>query len=151
MKKLSLVLLLLAGTFFTLQAQQSTQDIIRSYLKSEGYTPTTDEDGHIAFKVHGITCYAIAREVGLGCNVVQVTTAFKTEIPYEKLLEKSNAFNRNKFIAKCIVSRSNPENYYSISMEFISDNQANTETQIAYSLQLIPIWVEEFKTMVAEE
>lgn len=151
MKKLILTLLFLFGAYFTLLAQNSVKRDIFSFLRTEGYAPSLDEDGDIKFKVQGTVYFALVKEfTDKNYAYVEVMAGYTTDTPLEKLIEISNLFNRTKYVCKCTAYESDGDNLFQVAMEFMTNSCANTEFQMAQALLLLPDWVEEFEDSISK-
>lgn len=151
MKKLTCLLLLSFAMPWTLFAQNQVKADIMSCLREEGYAPAYDEDGDIKFKVQGTTYYAFVKEVEDETYAyVEVLAGFTTDTAQPILLEIANRLNRDKYVCKCMAYANDKDNAFQIAMEFITDSRANTEFQIRQAVRLIPIWIGEFESELAE-
>lgn len=152
MKKFTLTLLLLLGGIPALFAQQTVQNDIFAFLKQEGYVPALDKDSDIQFKVQGVVCYAIVKQVAdENYAYVEVMANFSTDVSCEKLLAIANDMNQNKFVCKCSAYPNGDENIYTVAMEFVTDSRANTEFQMSHALRLLPGWIEVFSDALDKE
>ena len=145
MKKLTFTLLFLLGAIGTLSAQSTVKSDIFAFLGGEGYVPSYDQDGDISVKIQGISYYVIVQDLSSeNSSYVEMKASFSTDTPLAKLLAISNDFNRNKYLCKCSAYSDDEQNIFTVSMEFISDNSANTLFQMRHALRLLPGWIDEF-------
>ena len=136
MKKLTFTLLFLLGAIGTLSAQSTVKSDIFAFLGVEGYVPSYDQDGDISVIVQDLSSE--------NSSYVEMKASFSTDTPLAKLLAISNDFNRNKYLCKCSAYSDDEQNIFTVSMEFISDNSANTLFQMRHALRLLPGWIDEF-------
>ena len=137
MKKLTLILLLLFCAAGTLRAQELKPDIM-SYLRSDGYAPSYDEDGDVQFKVEGYTYYAITRDSGMGYSYVEVRVQFATDQPLDKLITMANDLNRGKYVCKYTAYENDGENVFQFGVEFIASTTAQVNYMMGHVLRLLP-------------
>lgn len=154
MKKFTLTLLLLLAGIPALFAQQTVRNDIFAYLKHEGYAPALIKDSDISdikFKIQGILYNIIVKQIeNEDSAYVEVLANFSTSTPYDKLMEFANDINRRRFVCKCMVTRLEDKNVFSMAWEFVTNSRANTEYQMSHALRRLSALVEEYTDKVDE-
>ena len=152
MKKTIFTLLFVFSTTLTLMAQNGFKTDILSLLQEEGYAPSIDNNGFIAFKMQDNPFLCSVHEAGDKFALVKIITGFRMEtLSYEELLGIANEMNYVKFGCKCCVFKADGNPIFQIATEFITASRANSEFQIKQTLQLMPTWIEEFEDTIGDK